>query len=93
MEAPRRLLRPPSARPLERRAGLERADRGDGARAQRALEAETLSKLALLSGADGARRALAEHGGLVVHDDGDVELIGPLDLRGNLAACPFRSAA
>ena len=41
-----------------------------------ALEAETLSKLALLSGPDGARKVLAEHGGVVVHDDGDVELVG-----------------
>ncbi|HLM85772.1 MAG TPA: FAD:protein FMN transferase [Solirubrobacteraceae bacterium] len=44
-----------------------------------ALEAETLSKTALLGGPLGARRVLAEHGGLVVHDDGDVEEIGPLD--------------
>ncbi|MHB8242966.1 MAG: FAD:protein FMN transferase [Solirubrobacteraceae bacterium] len=43
-----------------------------------ALEAETLSKLALLTGPAGARRALAEHGGVIVHDDGDVEPIGPL---------------
>lgn len=43
-----------------------------------ALEAETLSKVALLSGPAGARRALARAGGLVVHDDGDVEVIGPL---------------
>jgi thiamine biosynthesis lipoprotein len=41
------------------------------------LEAETLSKLALLTGAEGARDALAAHGGVVVHNDGDVELIGP----------------
>ncbi len=44
-----------------------------------ALEAETLTKAALLLGPDGARRVLAKHGGLVVHDDGDVELIGPVD--------------
>jgi FAD:protein FMN transferase len=44
-----------------------------------ALEAETLSKLALLGGADAARRALAEYGGLIVHDDGAVERIGPLE--------------
>ena len=43
-----------------------------------ALEAETLAKWALLSGPDGARRVLERHGGLVVHDDGDVELMGPL---------------
>lgn len=41
-----------------------------------ALEAETLSKLALLRGPLGARRALAEHGGLIVHDSGEVEEIG-----------------
>ena len=44
-----------------------------------ALEAATLSKAALLLGPEGARRALAAHGGLVVHDDGDVELIGLAD--------------
>jgi thiamine biosynthesis lipoprotein len=43
-----------------------------------ALEAETLSKAALLGGPTGARSTLARHGGLVVHDDGDVELIGAL---------------
>jgi thiamine biosynthesis lipoprotein len=43
-----------------------------------ALEAETLSKAALLRGPAGGRETLAAHGGLVVHDDGDVELVGPL---------------
>jgi thiamine biosynthesis lipoprotein len=43
-----------------------------------ALEAETLSKMALLLGAAGAREVLAEQGGVIVHDDGEVELIGPL---------------
>ncbi|MFZ1154166.1 MAG: FAD:protein FMN transferase, partial [Solirubrobacteraceae bacterium] len=52
---------------------------GVTALAPTALEAETLSKAALLLGPLGARRVLAEHGGLVVHDDGDVEEIGPLD--------------
>ncbi|HEX4805339.1 MAG TPA: FAD:protein FMN transferase, partial [Conexibacter sp.] len=42
-----------------------------------ALEAEALAKAALLSGPAGARRWLAEHGGVVVHDDGDAEWIGP----------------
>jgi thiamine biosynthesis lipoprotein len=51
---------------------------GATALAPSALEAETLSKLALLTGPAGARRALDEHGGIVVHDNGDVELIGPL---------------
>ena len=51
---------------------------GATALAPSALEAETLSKLALLSGVEGARRALATHGGLVVRNDGEVELIGPV---------------
>jgi FAD:protein FMN transferase len=42
------------------------------------LEAETLSKLALLSGPARARRELARHGGLVVHAGGEVEPIGTL---------------
>jgi thiamine biosynthesis lipoprotein len=51
---------------------------GATAVAPTALEAEILSKLALLSGPAGARTALADYGGIVIHDDGDVELIGPL---------------
>jgi len=43
-----------------------------------ALEAETLAKAALLSGPRGAHRWLAEHGGVVVHDDGAPEWIGPI---------------
>jgi thiamine biosynthesis lipoprotein len=66
---------------------------GATALAPSALEAETLSKLALLSGPAGARRTLAEHGGLVVHDDGDVELIGPVDDRRNVVAHALGSAA
>jgi thiamine biosynthesis lipoprotein len=49
---------------------------GATALASSALEAETLSKMALLLGPEGARRVLAEHGGVIVHDDGEVELIG-----------------
>jgi len=44
-----------------------------------ALEAETLSKMALLLGPEGARTVLAEHGGVIVHDNSQVEAIGPLD--------------
>ncbi len=40
-----------------------------------ALEAETLSKMALLLGPAGARELLAEHGGLIVHDSGEIEAI------------------
>ena len=43
-----------------------------------ALEAETLAKMAYLSGRQGAKTVLAEHGGLTVADDGSVELLGPL---------------
>jgi FAD:protein FMN transferase len=46
-----------------------------------ALEAETLSKAALLSGPEGAREVLAELGGLIVHDDGRSETVGPLAVR------------
>lgn len=51
---------------------------GATALAPTALEAETLSKLALLSGPEVAREALADHGGLFVHDSGEVELVGPI---------------
>jgi thiamine biosynthesis lipoprotein len=51
---------------------------GATALAPTALEAETLAKAALLSGPLGGRRWLERHGGLLVHDDGRVELCGPL---------------
>lgn len=43
-----------------------------------ALEAETLSKSALLSGAHGARRILRRHGGALIHENGELELVGVL---------------
>ena len=43
-----------------------------------ALEAETLSKAALLSGPAGARRILRRMGGAIVRDDGELELLGRL---------------
>jgi FAD:protein FMN transferase len=46
-----------------------------------ALEAETLAKMAFLSGAEGARQILSEYGGLIVLDDGRVELCGRLAVR------------
>jgi thiamine biosynthesis lipoprotein len=52
-----------------------------------ALEAETLAKMAFLSGPVGARRILAERGGLIVLDDGSVELLG------SLSAAPQEVAA
>jgi FAD:protein FMN transferase len=43
-----------------------------------ALEAETLAKMAFLSGPVAAGEVLDEQGGLIVTDDGSVELFGPL---------------
>jgi thiamine biosynthesis lipoprotein len=43
-----------------------------------ALEAETLSKAALLSGPEAARKILAPLGGALINDDGEVELVGSL---------------
>lgn len=43
-----------------------------------ALEAETLAKTAFLSGPERAREVLSERGGLVVLDDGSVEILGSL---------------
>ncbi|MEA2424567.1 MAG: FAD:protein transferase [Thermoleophilaceae bacterium] len=43
-----------------------------------ALEAETLSKTALLSGPRAGRRILEASGGAIVHDDGSVETVGAL---------------
>jgi thiamine biosynthesis lipoprotein len=51
---------------------------GATALADTAVEAETLSKAALLSGPEGGRALLADRGGLLVHDNGRVELVGPL---------------
>jgi FAD:protein FMN transferase len=48
------------------------------ARAPTALEADVVAKAALLSGRDGARELLSEHGGLTIADGGAVERIGPL---------------
>jgi thiamine biosynthesis lipoprotein len=57
-----------------------------------ALEAETLSKMALLLGPDGARAVLGEHGGVIVHDDGGVEQVGAIDGSITLAT-PMKEAA
>jgi FAD:protein FMN transferase len=42
------------------------------------LEAETLAKMAFLSGPQNAKEILSEHGGVIVFDDGGVEVCGPL---------------
>ena len=52
---------------------------GATALAPSALEAETLSKMALLLGPLGARGVLRRHGGVVIYDDGDVEEIGLME--------------
>lgn len=46
-----------------------------------AVEAETLSKAALLSGPERGREVLAGAGGLLVHDSGRVEPVGPLSAK------------
>lgn len=51
-----------------------------------ALEAETLSKMALLLGPERARQVLGEQGGVIVHDDGRVEGVGRLSERVGLGA-------
>lgn len=43
-----------------------------------ALEAETLAKVALLSGPERARELFADGGGVLIHDNGDVERLIPL---------------
>jgi len=45
------------------------------------VQAETLAKAALLSGPAGARRVLASGGGVIVHEDGEVEPIGRVRAR------------
>jgi thiamine biosynthesis lipoprotein len=42
-----------------------------------ALEAETLAKVAVLSGAERAREVLAANGGVLIHDDGSIEEVLP----------------
>jgi FAD:protein FMN transferase len=53
---------------------------GATALGETALEAETFSKMALLGGPAGARAVLGESGGLVIHDTGAIEPIGPIDV-------------
>lgn len=59
---------------------------GVTALAPTALEAETLTKAALLSGADKARFILAPHGGVLFHDDGRSEPVGRVAERTAVAA-------
>jgi thiamine biosynthesis lipoprotein len=57
-----------------------------------ALESETMAKAALLSGPVEGRRVLGRHGGLLVHDDGRVEVVGAMSLSLRIPAMPARSA-
>ncbi len=54
---------------------------GVTALAANALEAETLSKAALLSGPKTGRELLAKRGGMLVDETGDVELVGPVSAK------------
>jgi FAD:protein FMN transferase len=60
-----------------------------------ALEAETISKAVLLSGPARGRELLAEHGGMLVHDDGHLEIVGPRQAKlvGRRSGLPDASAA
>ena len=69
------LLDPSSGRPS--RTGLISCT----ALAPSALEAEVLAKQALLSGPDEAGRILENHGGILVHEDGAVEVAGESRIR------------
>jgi FAD:protein FMN transferase len=57
------------------------------------VEAETLSKAALLAGPEGGREILAELGGLMVHDDGRVETVGPIAIQPRFRIPDLRAAA
>lgn len=56
-----------------------------------ALEAETLSKMALLSGSERAHRVLTAKGGVIIHDSGRVEAIGPV--QSQISSAPVRLPA
>jgi thiamine biosynthesis lipoprotein len=66
---------------------------GATALGETALEAETLSKAALLSGPERGRALLSERGGLLVHDGGRVELVGPLAVAPRIRIPPEPVAA
>ncbi len=53
-----------------------------------AVEAETLAKAALLSGPGSARKVLEKSGGLIVHEDGRVELVGRMTISTRMPVRP-----
>lgn len=59
---------------------------GTTALAGTAMEAEALAKAALLSGPEGAREILGPRGGILVHEDGEVEVAGSARVRVRLPA-------
>ncbi len=61
---------------------------GVSALGETALEAETASKAALLSGPGGARRRLRDRGGLIVTESGDLEAVGTLRRPHHLVRIP-----
>jgi len=58
-----------------------------------AVEAETIAKTALLSGAEAGRAVLLERGGLLVHDGGEIEVVGPISARPLRASAKRRAGA
>jgi thiamine biosynthesis lipoprotein len=58
-----------------------------------AVEAETLAKAALLSGPAGGREILAGLGGILVHDNGRIETVGPLAANPRIRIPDLRAAA
>jgi thiamine biosynthesis lipoprotein len=65
---------------------------GSTALGRTALEAETLAKAALLSGPSEGRRVLGQHSGLLVHEDGRVEVVGRMNLTLRMAGPDNRPA-
>jgi FAD:protein FMN transferase len=57
---------------------------GATALAPSGVEAETIAKAALLSGPEGARELLRAHGGVIFHEDGEAEPVGPIELKPRL---------
>ncbi len=64
---------------------------GATALAPTTLEAETISKAALLSGPDGARLQMRRYGGLIVHENGRVERVGRLAGRPRITLPPLQT--
>jgi FAD:protein FMN transferase len=66
---------------------------GATALGETAVEAETLSKAALLSGPEAGREVLAEQGGFLIHDSSRIEAVGPLSVARPRIRIPDTSVA